>query len=126
MPAFSTLNLKNQAAVETAFNPTTIDPSSKVATWLSAGSTLDNKSSASHSVLLPTGKATRVRIKQKLLIPVIDSVTGLKIDDQMVNIEFSLPKNGALADRQNLRAFAADFLTDPVVVAAIENFESVY
>jgi hypothetical protein len=125
MPAFSTLQLKNQAGTETSFSPTTIDPSTKVATWLGAGATLDARSQATHSVLLPTGKGTRVRIKQKVTVPVLD-VDGVKVDELICNVEFSLPKNSALADRQNIRAYMADFLADPTVVAAIENFESVY
>ncbi len=126
MPAFATLSLKNQAGTETAFAPVSIDPSTKVASWLGAGATLDSKSGSSISTVLPTGKATRVRVKTRVTIPVIDPVTGLKVDEMLVNTEYSIPKNSALADRQNLRAFNADFQTDSTVIAAIENFESVY
>lgn len=126
MPAFATLNLKNQAAVETPFAPTSINASSGVATWLGAGATLDARAQASSSVVLPTGKATKVRSKQRVVFPIMDPVTGLKVDEIIINIDSSIPKNSALADRQNCRAFAADFMVDPVVVAAFENFESVY
>lgn len=126
MPSFATLNLKNQAGTETAFQPTTIDPSSKVATWLGAGASLDSKTQVSISTLLPTGRATRVRTKGKVVIPIIDSVTGLKIDEIICNVDFSIPKNSALSSRQDARAYMADFLTDTVIVNAVENFESVY
>lgn len=126
MPAFVTLQLKNQAAVETPFNPSSIDPSSKVATWLGAGTTLDSRVQVSASLVLPTGKQTRVRAKQRVVLPVIDPVTNLKVDEIIVNVDFSIPKNASLANRQDIRAFAADFLTDSVVVKALEDYESVY
>lgn len=126
MPAFATLNLKNQAAVETPFAPTNINMSTSVATWLGAGSTLDARITCSSSVLLPTGKATKVRSKQRIVVPLMDPVTGLKIDEIIINIDASIPKNSPLLDRQNARAFTADFMVDPVVVAAFENFEAVY
>lgn len=126
MPAFATLNLKNQAAVETPFAPTNINASSGVATWLGAGSTLDARTQVTTSLTLPTGKATKVRFKGRISLPIIDSGTGLKVDEIIINIDASLPKNSALIDRQNSRAYAADLLADPVVVAAFENLESVY
>lgn len=49
-----------------------------------------------------------------------------KVDDLIASVEFVLPKQSALADRQNLRAYLADFLTDSVIVNALEKFEAVY
>lgn len=126
MPAFAPLQLKNQAAVETTFAPASINPSTSVASWLGAGATLDARTQVTHSLTLPTGKGTRVRSKQRVTIPIIDPVSGLKVDEIIVNVDASIPKNSALADRQNARAYVADFMIDAVVVASYEGFESVY
>jgi hypothetical protein len=126
MPAFATLQLKNQAGTETSFSPASINAATQVATWLGAGATLDARTQVSASTVLPTGKQTRVRSKQRVNIPIMDPVTGLKVDEIIINVDASIPKNSALADRQNARAYLADMLTDPVVVASYEGFESVY
>lgn len=126
MPAFSTLQLKNQAGTEVSYSPVSIDPSSSMAKWLGAGASLDARAVVTGSVALPTGKSTRVRTRHKVTIPVMDSITGQKIDEVIVQVDFSIPKNCPLLDRQNARAAMADLLVDPVMVAAIENFESVY
>jgi len=126
MPALAVLNLKNQAGTETAMSPVSINASTGVANWMGAGTTLDNRVQVSSATTLPTGKATKVRSKQKVVIPIIDTVTGLKVDEIIVNIDASIPKNAALTDRQNARAFTADLMTDAIVVAAFENFEAVY
>lgn len=126
MPAFSTLQLKNQAAIETSFSPASINPATSVVSWLGAGATLDARTQVTHSLVLPTGKGTRVRSKQRVTIPVIDTITGTKVDEIIVNIDASIPKNSALADRQNIRAYVADLMTDSVVVKSYEDFESVY
>jgi hypothetical protein len=126
MPAFAVLQLKNQVGTETPFNPASINPATQVATWLGAGATLDARVQVSHSLVLPTGKSTRVRAKQRVVIPIIDSVSGQKVDEIIVNVDASIPKNSALGDRQNIRAHVADLMTDPIVVAAFENFEAVY
>ncbi len=127
MSAFANLSLKNQAAVETVFAPANIDPSTKVAAWLGAGVSLDSRNRASLSVILPSGSGTRVKIRGKVSIPVMDPVlTTQKVDESIATFEFSLPKNAVLGQRQDLRAFIADFLVDPTVIAAIENYESIY
>lgn len=127
MSQFATLSLENQAGTEVPLTVSTIDRTSNVATWTGAGSAFDARIKASFSITLPTARSTRAKVKAKVIIPVMSPVDPtVKVDENIVNIDFSLPKNSVLLDRQNLRAMAADFLTDPVIVAAIENFEGVY
>lgn len=127
MSAFATLNLKNQAATEVPFAPASIDPSNKVITWLGAGASYDAKPKATLLLNLPKAGASRVRIQGKVSIPVMDAIeTTKRIDENLATFDFSLSKNSTLLDRQNLRAHIADFLTDAVIVAMVEQFENVY
>lgn len=57
----------------------------------------------------------------------MDSVNPLrKIDELVGTVDIVIPKQASLVDRRDLRAFIADFITDTVIVNAVENFESVY
>jgi hypothetical protein len=127
MTQLATLSLKNQAGTEVAFAVNGVNYTNNVASWAAAGASYDAKSVTSFSLTAPSAKSTRARVRLKLSIPIMDAVNPLlKVDESLVNIEFVLPKRSILLDRQNLRAYAADFLTDAIVVAAIENFEGVY
>lgn len=129
MSAFAPLSLKNQAAAEVVFNPTTVDRTNSVnvANYAVAGSIYDARHKASASLQLPSAKSTRAKIKLKVTVPFMSLVDpNIKIDESIVNVDFSIPKSAALLDRQNLRAYVADFLTDAVVIAMVENFEGVY
>ncbi len=127
MTQLATLQLKNQAATEVTFAVNGVNYSNNVASWATAGSSYDAKTVATFSLVPPTSKATRARVKLKVSIPIMDAVqTTLKVDELIANVELVLPKIAVLADRQNLRAYIADFLTDTVVVNAVENFEGVY
>lgn len=126
MPALANLVLKNQAAADVTFAPVNIQSATGVANWMGAGATLDNRTHVSSSVTLPTGKATKVRGKQKVTVPVLDPVTGVKVDEIIINIDFAIPRVAVLADRQNARAYAASLLTNAITVAMVENYESVY
>jgi hypothetical protein len=127
MSAFATLSLKNQAGTEVNYSPADIDQKTGVARYLGAGAVYDERPQVTVSVSYPSGKGTKIRVRGKISFPVMDPVdTTKKVDEQLALFEFSLAKNSALASRQNLRAAIADFLTDTVVVKAIEDFESVY
>lgn len=127
MSAFSNLLLKNQAATEVTFAPADINPSTKVVRWMATGSSFDARPYATLSIAYPSGSATKVKVKGKVSIPVMDvNDTSVRTDEIIGLFEISLPKNAVLADRQNLRAYLADFLIDATVVSAVENFESVY
>lgn len=127
MSQFTTLNLKNQAATEVAFANSKIDYQTGVSTWIAAGSSFDSRQKATLSMTLPSARSNRARVKAKVSIPIMDVVDATrKVDELVCNVEFVLPSKSILADRQNLRAYVADFLTDAVIVAAVENFEGVY
>jgi hypothetical protein len=127
MPALAALSLKNQAGTEVVYSPGGINAATNVVTYIGAGASYDARTQVSFSVVLPRGNATRVRIRGKISVPIMDPVdTTKRVDECIGDFEFSLPKRAALLDRQNLRASLADFLTDATVVAAVENYESVY
>lgn len=127
MPAFATLQLKDQSATERSFAPASINSATGVIGWLRDGDSYDSRQSATLSVTLPKTNTSRVKIRGKVSIPVMDPViTDKKIDELIGSFEFSLPKNAVLVDRQDLRAYLADFLTDATIVSAVEDFESVY
>lgn len=127
MTAFATLQLKNDAATEVSFTVEGINYQTNVAAWTNAGVSYDASRRATFSMLAPTARSTRARIRLKVAIPIMDPVlTTKKIDELIANVELVLPKSSTLADRKDLRAFIADFLTDAVVTNAVNNFESVY
>lgn len=127
MTQLATLSLKNQAATEVAFTVEGINYSTNVASWVNVGASYDASKRATFSLVPPTARSSRARVRVKVAVPIMDPVlVTKKVDELIVNVEFVLPKSSTLADRQDLRAYMADFLTDPVVVNAIQNFEGVY
>lgn len=126
MSAFATLSLLNNAAAEQTFTPANID-SSGVAKWLGTETILDGKKSATMSVALPKNGSTVVRVKQRVMIPIMDTVdTSKKIADAYVDMVFVLPKQATSTNRLDLLAYAKDFLADATTIAAVTNFESIY
>ncbi len=127
MSAFAAVQLKNQAATEVTYSPADIDPTTKVARWLGAGSVYDARAQVTLSVTYPKGNSTKVRVRGKISVPIMDTVdTTKKVDENIATFEFSLSKKSSLLQRQDLRASLADFCIDTIVVKAIEDFESVY
>jgi hypothetical protein len=127
MPAFANISLKNQAAVEVVYTPADIDPTSSVARYLGAGASFDARPQVTISTSYPKGNSTKVKVKGKIVFPVMDTLdTTKKVDENIGQFEFSMSKSSALLTRQDLRAALADFLVDTTVVTAVENFESVY
>lgn len=127
MTQFATLQLKNDAGTDNSFTVQGINYTNGVANWSLAGTSYDASRIATFSLQAPTAKQTRARIKAKVTIPVMDPVNPLrKVDEILGTVEFVLPKQSSLADRKDLRAYLADFLTDAVIVNAVNNFESVY
>lgn len=127
MSAFASLSLKNQAAVEVVYSPADIDPVSGVARWLGAGAVYDARTQVTLSLSYPKGNGSKVRVRGKISVPVMDTVdTTKKVDENIATFEFSLSKKSPLLVRQDLRAALADFCIDTVVVKAIEDFENIY
>lgn len=127
MTQFASLSLKNQAAVETVFTVEGINYQTNVASWVNVGASYDASRRATFSLVPPTSRSSRARTRVKVTIPIMDTVVPtMKVDELIANVELICPKISTLASRQDLRAFIADFLTDAVIINAIENYESVY
>lgn len=126
MTAFAVLTLKNNATTDVAFQPQGID-SSGVAKWLGAGTVFDARYAVTMSVALPKNGSSVVRIKQKVTIPVMDTVdTTVKVGDAYANIELVLPKLASATQILDLRAFCANLVNNAVTTAAVTNFEAIY
>lgn len=126
MSAFATVALTNEAAATVNFTPLNLD-NTGVARWGTANSVYDAKSLLSMKVDLPSGKSTRIKVKQKLTIPVMDAVDAtLKIDELICNVEFSLPKSATQTQRLDMRKYAATLLAHAITTAAVDVFEGIY
>lgn len=126
MSAFATLTLSDNAAAAKTFVPTSIN-SAGVAKWLGDETVLDGKKSATMSMSLPQNGSTVARLKQRISVPIMDTVdTTKRIAEAYVNIEYVLPKQASLTDRLNLRAFLVDLSGEAITTASLTNLESIY
>lgn len=126
MTAFAALTLPNEAAANQTFNPVGIDPQG-VAKWLGTETILDGKKSVTMSVALPKGGSSVVRVKQRVTIPVMDSVdTTKKIAEAYADIVMVLPKQASVTNRLDLRRYAEKLLENAVTTAAVTDFEAIY
>lgn len=126
MTAFAALTLQNNAAANVTFNPQSID-SSGVATWFTSDSVFDAKKKVTMSVSTPKGNGTVSRIKQRVMVPIMDTVdTTKKIGEAYVNIEAVIPKVTSDIIRLDLRKYADTLLTNAVSTAAFQNLEAIY
>lgn len=124
MTAFASLSLLNNAATAVVFAPSTKDGG--VATWLAPGAVYDARSKVTMSLSLPKQTTTVVRIKQRVSIPIMDSIDATKkVGEAYVNIEAVIPKNASETTRLDLRKFADQLLMNAVSTAAYQNFENV-
>jgi len=129
MSQFNTLQLKNSAAAEQDFTVGTINTQTGVATWFGPygmDSSQEGRPQATFSLQLPSAKSNKARCKLKISVPVLDSMTNKKLDEDIFTCEFALSKLSSLTNRQNLLAYAQDYLLDSVVEKAVEGFEGVY
>lgn len=126
MTAFAAVTLQNNAAANVVFNPQAIDPTG-VAIWLTNDAIFDSKKKLTMSVTIPKGNSPVVRIKQRVMIPIMDAVdTTKKIGEAYVNIETVIPKLASETTRLDLRKFADTLLTNAVSTAAFQNLEAIY
>lgn len=126
MSAFAALSLLNEAAVATTFNPASID-SVGVAKWLGTESILDAKKSVTMSVTLPKNGSSVARIRQRVMIPIMDTVdVNKKVAEAYADVTIVLPKLASSTNRLDLRKFADQLLINAVTTAAVSNFESIY
>lgn len=126
MTAFAALSLANNAAVAQSFTPQSID-SAGVARWLDTQSIYDAKKTVTMSVSLPKGKSSVARVKQKIVIPVMDAVdTTKKIGESYAYVELVYAKQASQTDRLDLRAYAKNLLADATTTAASTSLEGIY
>lgn len=126
MTAFANLVLADSAAANQTFTPAAID-SSGVAKWLDNNAVFNAKRAVTMSVSYPSASGSVVRVKQKVSIPVMDTVdTTKQVGECIASLELVLPKVATLTQRKDLKAFAANLLTNAVSTAAVESFESIY
>lgn len=126
MTAFAALSLQNNAAVAQTFNPVAID-SNGVAKWFGTETVLDGKKSVTMSVSLPKNGSNVVRVKQKVSVPVMDTVdVTKKITDAYANIEFVFPKQASETVRLDIRKYVDQLVLHAVTTAAVQNFETQY
>jgi hypothetical protein len=127
MTAFASLSLQNNAAVAQTFTPNSIDREG-VATWLTTSEAVfDARRRASLSVRHPKNGSSVVRIKGRVLIPIMDTIdTTKKVAEAYADVSFVIPKQANQTQRLDLRKYAAELTTNAVMTAAVDLFESVY
>lgn len=126
MSAFAALTLQNNAAANVVFNPAGID-SQGVATYLTSDSVYDARKKITMSVQLPKNNSSVVRIKQKVVVPVMDTVDATKkVGEIIVNIDAAISKLASETLRLDARKYADTLLANAVSTAAFQNFESIY
>jgi hypothetical protein len=127
MPALAAITLQNNAAANVVFSPVTIDTKTGVVSWATANAVYDAKSTVTFSMVHPKGNSTRVRIREKVVIPVMDAVdVNKKVDECIASVEISLPKTATQLQRLDLRKYIDTLLTNAITTAAIDTFEGVY
>lgn len=126
MSAFAAVTLQNNAAANVVFNPQSIDGSG-VAKWFTSDSVYDARKVLSMSVSLPKNGSTVARVKQKIAVPIMDTVDATKkVAEAYVMIEAVIPKLASETVRLDLRKYADTLLTNAVSTAAFQNLEAIY
>lgn len=126
MTALAALTLNNNAAVAQTFNPSGID-SQGVAKWLGTETVFDGKKSVTMSVTHPKNGSTVVRVRQRIMIPIMDTVdTTKKVAEAYADLQFVLPKQASLTNRLDLRKFTTELVAHAVSTAAVTDFEAIY
>lgn len=127
MTAFAALSLNNNAAVAQSFSAQSID-SNGVARWLTTSEAIyDARRAVTMSVTLPKAGSNVIRIKQKVVLPIMDTVdTTKKVAEAYVTIDVVIPKQATDTQRLDLRAYSKDLLANAVSTAAFTNLEAIY
>lgn len=125
MSAFAPVTLAIGVATTEVLGPQSIDANG-VAKWLGTAASLDAKKVLTMQVILPKAKGTVSRVKQRVTIPEIDPVTGLRTGESYVNVEAVFAKTASAATRTALRYAANDLSQEAVTIAAYDNLESIY
>lgn len=125
MSAFANVTLLNNAAANVVFAPQSLDGG--VATWLTSDSVFDAKKKLTMSVSLPKNGGQVSRVKQKIVIPIMDPVdTTLKVAELYANLEFVIPKQASETQRLDLRKHCSTLVDNAISTAAHQFLESIY
>lgn len=125
MPAFAALTLKNNAATDVVFSPSNIQ--NGITRYTTQDSVYDARSVITTSVTLPKTGGQVARLKQKIVIPVMDAVDATKkIGECFANIDVVFPKQASETQRLNLRAYVKNLTADAVSTAAYQYLEDTY
>lgn len=125
MSAFLPLTLVNNAAVNVVFSQTSNKDG--IAMWHSSDAVYDAKKVVTMSLALPRQGSTVARIKQKIVIPVMDTVdVTKKVSEAYIFIETVLPKNASETVRMDTNAYARSLLSNAVSTAAFQSLQGVY
>jgi len=138
MTAIAALTLADGQAtpVNHTFNP--VDIVAGVSKWADrSGGIALGYPVVTFSMRQPTKASRNYRVTAKVVTPILEqtsasTATGIqpaptKAYDLIFTSEFVLPERSTLAQRNDILAFAKNFLANAsVMTAAIQNFESVY
>lgn len=126
MPAFSTLTLQNNAAVNVVFTPSKID-SNGVATYYAPASTLDARPSFSLLVKQPVNGSKVARVSGKLVVPVMDPLdASIRLGECLGSFEFVFHKSATETQRLDTRKLLDTSIQNAIATAAVQYLESVY
>jgi len=126
MPAIAAISINDSVPAAQSFTPLNLD-STGVARYGTSAAVFDAKSIITHSVSLPKNGSTVTRVKQKIVIPIMDTVdTTKKVAEAFANIEYVLPKNASALVLANLQAYVKNLAAHAVTTAAVGSFENVY
>lgn len=121
------LSIQDGAAAAQTFVVQNVDYATGVATWGTAAASFDASTIISFSLKPPSKSSTRVRVRARVIIPIMDPViTTKKVDEVIAEITFSMPKTSTATQRLNLRAYARNLLSDNVIINAVNSFQGVY
>jgi hypothetical protein len=129
MTQFTTLPLENHSATEDDFTPGTVNHQTGVITWYGPprmNSLQENKDVVTLSLVTPSAKSSRARVRLKVSRPVLDSMTSKRLDEDIFTCEFSLSRLSDLSNRQDLIAYAVSLLNSDPASNAVLNYEGTY
>jgi len=127
MTQFAAVALADKDAATVSFAANAINYQTGVANWRVAGTSFDVSPSLTFSMSLPTAKSSRFRVKGKVTNPIPDAVQpSLKVDEIIINFDFSIPKSSTLAQRQNALAYMKSFLASTVIDSASTTLNGVF
>lgn len=126
MPAFAALSLLNISNNPVVFAPQSKDANG-VSLWLGPETELDAKSKITQSVNLPKNGSPVTRVKQRIILPVMDSLDPTKkITEAYADVVYVLPKQASENTRLNLRKLVGELSGHTMTIAAVRNYEDNY